>query len=71
MKYTGLTVGGFTQPSVARALIELQTNTEKGFTQRFLWCAPRPQVVKFEELQKVDAEFSASIGEFSSPTLSL
>ena len=56
-KYTSLTVGGFMQPSVARTLIE-QANREKGFTQCYLWCC--------RELQKVDMEFSASLGELFS-----
>lgn len=64
MTYTGLTVGGFTQPSVARTLIELQGNAEKGFSQRFLWCIPKPRIVRFEELQKVNSEFSTSVGKF-------
>ena len=63
MKFTGLTVGGFTQPSVARTLLELPTNAEKGFSQRFWWCIPKPHIVRFDELQRVDREFSASIGE--------
>ena len=58
VEHTGLTVGGFTQPS-----IELQSNAEKGFSQRFLWCVPIPQVTCFSDLQKVDVEFSASIGK--------
>ena len=62
MKYTGLTVGGFIQPSVARGLIELHGNADKGFSQRFLWCVPRPRFVRFTELQAVDTDFSASIG---------
>ena len=64
MKYTGLTVGGFTQPAVARTLMELPTNAEKGFSQRFLWCIPKPNIVRFDDLQRVDRDFSASISEF-------
>ena len=64
MNYTALTVGGFMQPSVARTVIELQGNADKGFSQRFLWCAPKPRMVRFSELQKVDMDFSASIGNF-------
>ena len=66
MKFTGLTVGGFTQPSVVRNLMELPTNAEKGFSRRFLWCIPRPHFVRFDELQTVNMEFSASIGEYES-----
>ena len=57
------TISGFTQLSIARALIELQSNAEKGFSQIFLWCVPIPQVTCFSDLQKVDIEFSASIGK--------
>ena len=63
MKHTGLTVGGFAQPIVARTVMELPANAEKGFSQRFLWCIPKPKIVKFGDLQKVDRDFSASIGK--------
>ena len=63
MKYTGLTIGGFTQPSVAWSLIEQPTNVEKGFTQRHLWVVPKPMQVPFDMLQKVNKEFSMSISE--------
>ncbi len=42
MDETNFVVGGFSQPSVSRALIEYQGNTEKGFSQRFLWFFPKP-----------------------------
>ena len=32
MPYTRLTVGGFTQPGLARSLIELPSNAEKGLS---------------------------------------
>ncbi len=69
MKYTGLTVGGFTQPAVARTLMELPTNAEKGFSQRFLWCIPKPNIVRFDDLQRVDKDFSVSISEFQPSAL--
>ena len=34
---TNLTLGGFTQPAVARSLIENSANIEKGLSQRFMW----------------------------------
>ena len=40
MERTALTVGGFTQPSVARTIIEQVTGAERGFSQRFLWICP-------------------------------
>lgn len=63
MKHTGLTIGGFTQPVVARNLIEIQANVEKGLCQRFLWIAPQPATVSFNELQRVDEEFSTALGK--------
>ena len=62
MHHTGLTVGGFIQPSIARNLIEILSNVEKCLCQRFLWLVPQPTAVSFEKLQKVDQEFSTSIG---------
>ena len=65
MHHTGMSVGGFIQPSVARSLIELQSNVEKGLCQRFLWLCPKATFVKFDQLQKIDDVFSTSIGEKS------
>lgn len=61
-EHTGLTVGGFAQPVVARTLIELQANIEKGLCQRFLWVVPKPVAIPLE-LQQVDREFSTAIGK--------
>ena len=63
MHHTGLTIGGFTQPSVARNLIEIPANAEKGLCQRFLWVVPKPASVGFKELEKVDTDFSVSVGK--------
>ena len=57
MSSTQLTVGGFTQPGVARGLIEMPANSEKGFSHRFLWFFPNPLFEKFSSLGKVDQEF--------------
>ena len=62
MHHTGLTMGGFTQPGVARGLIEHPPNVEKGLCQRFLWLAPQPTLAKFNDLQRVDKNFIAEIG---------
>ena len=62
MSRTGLTIGGFTQPSVARGLIESPQNVEKGLCQRFLWVAPQPSLTHFNDLRHVDQDFSAAIG---------
>lgn len=64
MDHTGLTIGGFTQPSVARNLIEHPPNVEKGLCQRFLWLVPKPKPTFFDELETVEQTFSVSIGEF-------
>ncbi len=64
MSHTGLTVGGFTQPTVARNLIEVQGNVEKGLCQRFLWQFPKPTTVQFSDLQKVNETFSACVGKY-------
>lgn len=63
MTHTGLTIGGFTQPSVARSLIEIPANVEKGLCQRLLWVVPKPAGVHFKLLEKVDQDFTVSIGK--------
>ena len=57
-----MTLGGFIQPSMARPLIELQSNVEKGLCQRFLWVVPEPTIAKFDQLQEVDTDFVETIG---------
>jgi len=64
MNQTSLTVGGFNQPSVARNLIELPGNAEKGLSQRFLWLTPKPVYNNFASLGKVDKEFVNKIGMY-------
>lgn len=63
MNHTGLSLGGFTQPCVARNMLEHPANVEKGLCQRFLWLVPEPTTVAFEELQCVDSSFSTAIGK--------
>ena len=63
MSHTGLTIGGFIQPIVAKNLLEQPINIEKGLCQRFLWIAPKPISVRFDELQCADQQFSTAIGE--------
>jgi hypothetical protein len=62
MHQTALTVGGFTQPVVAKSLIELPSSAEKGFAQRFLWILPQPKFSTFESLQLVDDSFTRYLG---------
>lgn len=52
---TALTVGGFTQPQVAKALIEQPP--DKGLAQRFLWIIPCPTYSNFEALEAPDEDF--------------
>lgn len=58
-----MTVGGFTQPSVAKALIELPASIEKGLTQRFLWVIPRPSFASFNTLELIDDSFTQYLGK--------
>ena len=62
MKSTSLTVGGFNQPTVARFLIELPGNAEKGLSQRFLWYFPKPVYGEFDTLEETDKEFTDKAG---------
>lgn len=59
MPKTGLTVGGFTQPSVATNLLELPQSSEKGLVQQFLWILPKPS---YASLEQVDQEFRDYLG---------
>ena len=63
MDQTALTVGGFTQPCVAKSLIELPASIEKGLTQRFLWIFPKPSFAKFDTLELIDETFSEYLGD--------
>ena len=62
IKRTSLTVGGFNQPYVARSLIELPGNAEKGLSQRFLWMFPKPVYAHFDTLEPPDDTFLEKIG---------
>lgn len=65
MDETSLVVGGFSTPSVARALIEHPGNAEKSFSQCFLWLFPKPTYAKFESLEPVNEGFTKQVGESS------
>ena len=58
MSSTNLTLAEFTQPAVARSLIENNANIEKGLSQRFMCNFPKPTYVNFETLQPVDTTFT-------------
>lgn len=64
MKYTSLTVCGFTHPSAARRLLEVPANAEERLAQRFLWFFPKPCYNSFEDLEPLDKDFSDDVGEF-------
>jgi hypothetical protein len=61
MRSTCLTVGGFSQPSVARTIIEQPGSAEIGIMQRFLWLFPRPSYARFNTLESVNETFSSDI----------
>ena len=62
MDSTCLTVGGFSQPSVARALIEQSGSAEIGLFQRILWLFPQPTYSRFKTLEAVDGDFTELLG---------
>ena len=62
MDSTCLTVGGFSQPSVARAIIEQSGSAEIGLSQRILWMFPQPAYSKFKSLEAVDQSFTDRLG---------
>lgn len=63
MSSTSLTVGGLTQPGVARSLIEIPSNSEKGLSHRFLWVFPNPLYRKFSTLGEVDNDFTQKMSK--------
>ena len=63
MASTRLTVGGFTQPGVARNLMDMASNAEKGLSQKFLWVFPRHICRNFNALEKVDKDFQRKLGK--------
>ena len=64
MDRTSLTVGGFNQPAVARFLLEMSGNAEKGLSQRFLWLFPKPVYGEFNTLEPSNQEFTDKIGKY-------
>ena len=61
METTSLTIGGFSQPSVARSIIEQPGSAEIGLSQRFLWLFPRPSYARFHSLEEVK-KFTQTVG---------
>lgn len=64
MALINLTVGGFTQPGVARALIDVSANTKKGLSEHFLWLFPTPLYKHIEALTEVDRDFMQKMSEW-------
>ena len=62
MESTSLTVGGFSQPSVARVLIKQPGSAEIGLAQRILWLFPQPTYSRFDTLKAVDDQFTDNLG---------
>lgn len=62
MSCTRLTIGGFTQPCVARNLIDMPSNSEKGLSHRFVWLFSKPLYGKFSTLESVEQSFTEKIG---------
>ena len=65
MERTALTLGGFTQPAVARSIITMQGSAEKGLAQRFMWLFPKPVFERFSSLEPVDEQFIERMGTFT------
>jgi len=63
MERTSLIVGGFTQPVVARQMIEQPGSTEKGIAQRFLWLFPKPVFEEFSTLEPIDEDFTKNLSK--------
>jgi len=63
MERTSLVVGGFTQPVVARQMIEQPGSTEKGIAQRFLWLFPKPVFEDFGTLEPIDNDFTERLSK--------
>ena len=61
MTSTMLTVGGFTQRTVARSMIEQPSNSEKGLSSRFLWFFPNVLYGTFDDLGQVNQDFISNI----------
>ena len=63
MERTSLIVGGFTQPSVARSIIEPHIGAERGFCQRFLWIFPKPIFGHLKTLSDDEDDVCLSVGK--------
>lgn len=64
METTSLTIGGFSQPSRARTLIEQSGSVETGLAQLFMWVFPKPSYAKNEELEAVNEDITKLLSKF-------
>ena len=62
MERTSLVAAGFTQPTVARGIIEGQAAAQRGFSQRFVWIFPKPMFGHLETITGDDQEESKIMG---------
>jgi len=63
MPSTNLTLAGFTQPPVARSVIESAGNFEKGLPQRFIWMFPKGTYSYLNKLQPINVTFTTALGK--------
>lgn len=66
MESTNLTIGGFSQPAVARSLIEQSGSSEIGLAQRILLIFPKPSYAKVSTLEAVEENFVDALGNTKS-----
>ena len=59
---TRLTIGGYNQPGVARNLIDMPADSEKGLSHRFIWIFSKPLFGKLTTLEEVQKKFSDDLG---------
>ena len=62
MDVTALTIGGFTQPMVARNLIELQASVEKDCPQDSCGYSPNRSMLNLRHWRKLMSGFTHSLG---------
>lgn len=65
MASTSLTLAGFTQPPVARSVIESAANFEKGLPQRFIWLFPKGTYEYLDKLEPINAAFTSALGMYT------
>lgn len=64
MERTALMVGGFTQPSLAKRLIQFPASIEEVLHRGFLWLFPKSSFSMLESLETVDERFCCYLGEY-------